>query len=542
MDSHFSRRTPRFFQTIGIGLVCLSFLVALGRILLRSHRESDAGRVVLRLAHWQLEKGIEAAIDACAREYEREHPDVSIRQLLIPEKIYPNWSTTQLIGGTAPDLVQLGKGITEERIARYFRSISEFVDDPNPYNVGTHLEGIPWRQTFVDGMEGGFYEGLTDYYAASSFVSTVRVYYNKKLMREILGADRVPESYEQFLDLCRKASAHGRQSGRVLLPIAGSSYNAPILVDGLLASQIHRKQWESAKVPLLRPASPDLSYLTGAWNFHDPAARTGLELMRELSGFMQPGFLQLNREDALLYFVQGRALMIATGSWDSTSIRFAAPFDVGVFRLPQPSFQNPRFRPNMMGPIAEEGLVSYGGFGLYRGCAHPEVALDFLRFLTSYRGNQLFAKVSQWPPIIRGVEPSEEARPFMPFTRGYPPAHLPTGTPEAYRIWSTNLHKLFNEAVPLDDFIDAVEEQMPQALRRDVLRLQQERLRSLCSEDVAGTAQRMLVRRFPENRVLAFKARAQPESQLRTESQFWIYQNLLEDLNQGDNRASHPHR
>ncbi|HUU23741.1 MAG TPA: hypothetical protein VM389_14500, partial [Phycisphaerae bacterium] len=71
-----------------------------------------AGKQVVRFAHWQLEgRCVEALNEAC-RDYERlkrekDGIDVAVRQIEIPERAYEQWTRTQLIGRTAPDLMEL---------------------------------------------------------------------------------------------------------------------------------------------------------------------------------------------------------------------------------------------------------------------------------------------------------------------------------------------------------------------------------------------------------------------------------------------------
>ena len=46
-------------------------------------------------------------------------------------------------------------------------------------------------------------------------------------------------------------------------------------------------------------------------------------------------------------------------------------------------------------------------------------ALDFLRYLTSVAGNEKLNRISDWPPIVIGSEPSDIMKPFMPNPVGF---------------------------------------------------------------------------------------------------------------------------
>ena len=41
--------------------------------------------------------------------------------------------------------------LTEHLYNQYFTPLSPYVGNPNPFNVGSPLEGVPWKDTFVDG-------------------------------------------------------------------------------------------------------------------------------------------------------------------------------------------------------------------------------------------------------------------------------------------------------------------------------------------------------------------------------------------------------
>src|SRR5439155_13312137 len=131
-------------------------------------------------------------------------PEVTVEQLPIPERIYPNWFITQLVGKTAPDLIQLGKGSNDERLTRYFTPLSDLASSPNPYNKGTDLEGVPMRETLFDGMEGGFVQNLIEYYGVPISGASIRVFYNLDLLRAITGREVMPAAYEELVAVCRQ--------------------------------------------------------------------------------------------------------------------------------------------------------------------------------------------------------------------------------------------------------------------------------------------------------------------------------------------------
>ena len=60
-----------------------------------------------------------------------------------------------------------------------------------------------------------------------------------------------------------------------------------------------------------------------------------------------------------------------------------------------------------------------GAYGIYKNSKQKKLALDFLRFLTSVHGNEKLNRISEWPPIVIGSEPSDIMKPFMPNPVGF---------------------------------------------------------------------------------------------------------------------------
>jgi len=464
----------RILNGIGIGLLAICFVAALGRILWPKERGSTGEDVVtIRIAHWQLETGVREALEAMAREYEKLHPDVRIQQIPIPERIYTNWLITQLIGGTAPDIIQIGIGMTEERIARFFVPITELVEQPNPYNKGTALEEVPMRNTFFDGMQGGYQENLLEYYSVPLSGTSIRVYYNLELLKEITGSDKLPTSYREFIDLCKTTAAFAKANKRTIVPIAGSKYNGPLLMSALFSSQTQKLMDKLSPTGVLLSDSALTAewFAENKWTPNSPEVLSGLKLMREVSEFLSPGFMQLQRDDATFYFVQGRSLMICSGSWDSTSIQSQAPFAVGVGRIPFPTPDDPIYGPFTKGRISEAGTLSAVNFGLVRSSANPAIAQDFLLFLGSQPANRVWTNVSRWIPSVVGVEPHPAAAPFQPLMDGYAPGFPLPNQADAARVYNTNINDLFGPEGSPQKFADRLAEGLLEAQKSDLARI-----------------------------------------------------------------------
>mgnify|MGYP006284190363 CR=1 FL=1 len=181
---------------LGIGLLVVAFAFSILKTTgLVGEGGIAAGRKKkISYVHWHLEGGWQEGLDALAEDYEQTHPDVDIQQIRVSgnANYYHIYITTKLLGGTAPDLVSLGRE-PDGYIPRYYIPLDPYISKPNPHNKGTDLEDVPWRDTYIDGMQGGYREQYLSYYGAPLAILVRRVYYNKTLFQEVLGTDLRPQ-------------------------------------------------------------------------------------------------------------------------------------------------------------------------------------------------------------------------------------------------------------------------------------------------------------------------------------------------------------
>jgi len=381
------------------------------------------GKRVIRFAHWQLEgRCVEALNEAC-REYERLHPDVAVRQIEIPERAYVQWVRTQLIGRTAPDLIECRWW--PDLTARYFVPLTAYAEQPNPYNADDpNLAGIPWRETYVDNMMGGWDVNLRDYYGIPLSLFTVRCYANKTLMEKAAGTSEAPKTLGEFIGVCDRIRAYARKHGleRELLPIAGSKYTE---------NMFRSKYWSMGVWGLMDPHDTNCdgwmdeaerieAILTGRLDLAtDPHIRAAHRVLYDISRYFNPGFMGAQRDDSVFLFAQGNAVMIATGTWDAGSLwrQVADDFEIIAFDFPiaapdEPYGQYIRHR------VTEAGALAGFSMGLTRFSRHKDLAVDFMRFLTSRRQNEILNRKFRWFPAIRGAQPDEILEAFRPQEEG----------------------------------------------------------------------------------------------------------------------------
>jgi ABC-type glycerol-3-phosphate transport system substrate-binding protein len=408
-------------RRLGVLLLVMVFIGTAWYANSRRRQPVGPATVEIKLGHWLLQTGMREAFDEAIAAYQKLHPQVVVRQIPVPVRTYAAWTRTQLIGGTAPDITGM-LSLNEELISRYYLPLTPWLDRPNPYNAGTALEGVPWRDTFVDGLTA--IRNLTptsgEVCGVTLQVNTLRLYYNRRLLREITGTDDAPTDFAGLLALGRQIADYNNRTGRKLVPIAGCGPYVQQLFNILLPSQTQRLTPALSPNRNLRVWPHELAgrILDGEVNYDTPALRSSLNLLRDVSTLLTPGFLQQQRDDAIFAYVQQNAVMIYAGSWDYAGLVQDADFPTGMMPLPLPARDDPGYGRFGLGPVSEAAGYPEAMLGLLRSSRHPEVALDFLHFLTSRPVAAKFAQTSHRISAIVGTPPPPDAEQLAPRLEG----------------------------------------------------------------------------------------------------------------------------
>ncbi len=380
---------------------------------------------VLRIGHWQLEAGVREAFNQLAAEYRKLHPEVWIVQDAIPESTYGQWMTTQLMGGTAPDILEVGIGVPYNVLLgfynRYFMPLTAYVNQPNPYNAGTDFEGEAWRKTYKDGMRNGYIEELQEFMLIPLAQFGVRIFYNKTLLKKLTGLEKPPREFREFLTACETIRKQKDERGRAYVPITASAYHAAQWDTYMCAPLTFRavRLVDFNRDGLVGTDELFVGLKTGRIDFDYPPFEARFRMLRHLTDQFQSGFTGLGRDEAVFLFAQQRAVFITTGTWDAGSLEEQAKgvFELGIMDFPFPTAADPEFGAVVEGQRFERPASSFS-FALTRTCKNPEVALDFLRFLSSRRNNEELNRIIGWIPAIRGTRMSLLMSAFEPHLEG----------------------------------------------------------------------------------------------------------------------------
>lgn len=512
-------------RILGFSLLAVGYALAVFWVFTRSAPVISSRPVTIRVAHWQIEKGPPDGIDAIIRRYEQLNPRVKVEQVLVPGRVYNQWMRTNLVGGTGADLIEYGvwlDGLTDIP-ARYFEPITDEMLRPNPYNRGTGLAHVPWVQTFTDGLANQRANAPDPgaFYAATLTEVSERLFCNRDLLRTITGSEETPKTFAELRVLFAKVDAYAARTSRPIYTMAGARDNASWLLQFLLQGAMMKRSQANDRQGNLAVYQWEAlgHYLEGRWSYRSPEAKAGLGLMREVSKSMKPGFLQSLRDAATQEFLRGDSVFIFAGTWDGTSIRSLATFPIQVLRFPSPTKDDAVVGPHVYGPFADGGGGTAMEFYLNKHSAHPKEAIDFLHFMTSVEGSQLFTDHSGWLPATREVKvPADIVAYQTPLDcYSFGAEYMLIGSTVGAAIYR-NLYLLTESHGSVDQFVDAMEAEMPAAVRTDLRKEVTNRAIIVRPQDVGIMAAAALSRRAPRDGSLPLARERLESSQTQSEA------------------------
>jgi len=420
---------------------------------------------VIRIAHSYNDPQVASAFTQLGEAYSRLHPGVDIKVQAIPLRVYRQWIRTQLIGEDPPDLVEpLGVGgVWEEIASQYLMPLTANVLEPNPYNRDSPLAQVSWKDSYIDGMEGGYFLHLMEFYAVPFSLNNQRIFYNKELFRAVKGDDLPPRDFREWMDLGVRIKAW---SARQPEPVAAFAVarddltgNAGLFtryfrsLTGNMMERFDMQAWGAPDSTLLF-----WGLINKSFELKQPRIEAAFAAVKEIAGICQPGFGSDLPDNKRFLFLQKKAAMVLGDSRDFGIYKNTAGFEVGVFDFPNVSSTDPVYGRHFAGPFWEGD----GGTGLMlsvtRDSRNRAQALDFLRFATAVRHNEAFCASLAWYPAIQGAQVTGELAAFQPHALGVvnsPDLAYPNSSTEVY--FKQNLPLYLGGQLSFERFMDGLE-------------------------------------------------------------------------------------
>jgi ABC-type glycerol-3-phosphate transport system substrate-binding protein len=180
---------------------------------------------------------------------------------------------------------------------------------------------------------------------------SVRIFYNKDLFKKILGTDTPPKDLSQFFNYCQRIQDYVEKENkeierynkrteknmpwwqflpfvpsqqkelRTLVPIASSKYQVKIFKGrylSMLTADLALELDQDMDGNLVGEEKIRALVL-GELAFDNEKIKAASELLRDMAKYFTPGFMSGDRMESGFAFVQSRAAMITSGSWDAKS-------------------------------------------------------------------------------------------------------------------------------------------------------------------------------------------------------------------------------
>ncbi len=299
-------------------------------------------------------------LEVLIANFERVYPDINVEVTYPPNR--DQLQATQLAADSAPDVLSVSPGC--------FKAAAVC-----PYAKAGHLAPLvnkPWVRWGVP-----LVTSLDKYghslYAFSPQLALFGVMTNDDLF-ENLGL-KVPQTFAQLLDLCRKAKA----AGTVAMLTSADAQEVSNLLATLAVGTLYGKdrQWAGKQ-------------RAGKMTFQGtPGWHQALQEYIDMNdaGCFQPGFTGTTQASAHAQFAQGQGLMDITVSSNKGLIDAAGPkFSMSIH--PFPSGAEPNQTANFINIQAGFGVNAHSNE------QHQVAAQTFLDFMARPKQNALFTKIN----------------------------------------------------------------------------------------------------------------------------------------------------
>ena len=407
---------------IGYGLILLFFIYSVYHVNVKTDAAGFASDAkVITIAHWNCTDDVRAAYQLVFDRFENlkasQGQKVKVIQTSIPGEVYGQWQTTQLIGGNPADMLAIHWQTPQSYINQYFSPLTKYVSQKNPFNKGTVLEELSWRDSTLDGMADNF--NPDDYYVVNCHCHLFRFFVNLDVLEKATGSKKMPADLNEFLDVCEKMQQYAERQGKQIVPVAcrGADKFTIDMFTRFYFTQLNSVfndmsiNGEASRAEMIRWAN---EIPEGRERFYSL-----IGLLRDIGQYFGEGFTSIDNEQVQYLFYSGNAGFYYTGSWETTAMLNEVEFEVGIIPLPVIG-ENHELSKFYTGPVSESGSWGDAGFGIPKASNNFDLALELLQFLSSYEMNQLFANRCNYLPNVKFAKYEGPLKSFEPMIEGNP--------------------------------------------------------------------------------------------------------------------------
>ena len=418
------KRKNNKLKFIGLSLVGVFYLLSCIVVYFNNTGQKiiDPSLKTITFAHWNLEDGFREGFDEAIKRFEElkaaEGVKVKVIQTTVPYRGYKQWFLTQLISGDPADILKYTGSSNLRNM--YFVPLSEYIAKPNPFNKNTPLADMPWKDTFIDGMNGALDSVYSEHFGVGTYFHTYRVFVNLDLLKKATGSEELPSNLSQWMEACKKIRKYGEKKKIPIIPIGVRGFDKSTIDQLFLyyMSQMCARLNDSCSV-FCTPTASRTEILRAALNDDKVRKRilSTVEIMREIGNNFGEGFTAIDLEQTKFLFFSGKVGFFPEGTWNAYSMVKNSPFKVGIMELPVIG-KGHRFSKYFSGKLSEQGANVGGAFGISKASKNFPLALEFLQFITSYEINQLIMNRCKWPPAVKMADYQGLMKKFQPSLEG----------------------------------------------------------------------------------------------------------------------------
>lgn len=317
------------------------------------------GSTTLTFLSWDGEETMTPVLEA----FEEAHPDITVEASYSPPVAeYIQTLQTRVLSGTAPDVFLIAA-----------ENKTNLIDGEHVLDLAGEdfLVNVPEFNQQTYGRDGAVF-GLS----TSSWGSGIM--YNKELLAQV-GADTPPQTWDEFLDLCRDLDEAG------ITPYLESLQGMPSVLAAFLGA--HNASMDGAM---------DQQIFDGTSTFEEqwtPSLEAYNELFTE--GLVTPDVVGLTGDQVVDEFANGRVAMMPAGPWNVPTLRESAP-DLDFEMVPVPA-----------GPDGTAFLAGAAspGFAINPKSDNIEAAKAFLTYLASPEGIEVMQAQNGAITVTSDFEP-----------------------------------------------------------------------------------------------------------------------------------------
>ena len=339
--------------------------VAFASVLVACGNSSSSSSSVTEIEFFSQKPEMQATLQEIVDDYNKSQDEVKVKLTSVPDA--GTVLKTRIANDEAPDVINI---YPQNADFKGWAADGQFVDLTDESDILDNL-----------------YDGAAEAYAVDSKIYNVPlttnvsgVYYNKDAFAK-LGIE-VPKSLAEFQDIVKKIKDDGQT------PFA-EALGDPWTVNGFA---------QLAWIQSAGGAQAANDYL----RFSDKGAIAEDEVSKNVAAYLDllAGNGQSNSDGALYadtvaVFAEGKALMMANGSWALTVINQQEPdFEVGFFPMPGLTADAP-----VMTVGAADMAVSISA-----DSKNVDASKDFVKYLSSTEAMQKYYDVDGSPTSVKGVE------------------------------------------------------------------------------------------------------------------------------------------